>query len=229
MRVTNTAVLIWMVLAGSVSAGDLDLTDKQVKTSYSIGYQVGGDFLRQGKDINPELVVQGVMDALEGRQALIPAGEMSAILVDLQKEITEAQRREVLDLAKRNLETGRNFLEKNGKAVGVKTLPSGLQYRVLTTGTGNIPRASDTVRVHYRGSLLDGTEFDSSYKKGKPATFKVDGVITGWTEALQLMKEGGRWQLFIPPELAYRDSRSGPIEPNSTLIYEVQLLSIEEN
>ena len=128
--------------------------------------------------------------------------------------------------AEENLAAGKVFLAEKEKEEGVTTLPSGLQYKVIKEGSGKTPESSDTVTVHYRGTLIDGTEFDSSYRRGKPATFRVEGVIPGWTEALQLMKEGAEWQIFIPPELGYGDRRTQKIEPNSTLIYELELISV---
>jgi len=131
-------------------------------------------------------------------------------------------------LSEKNKADGEKFLAENAKKAGVKVLPSGLQYKVITTGTGKSPKATDTVTTQYKGTLIDGTEFDSSYKRGEPATFPVSGVIPGWTEALQLMKEGAKWQLFLPPNLAYGERGAGrDIGPNSTLIFEVELISVK--
>jgi FKBP-type peptidyl-prolyl cis-trans isomerase FklB len=130
-------------------------------------------------------------------------------------------------MAEKNLSEGKAFLEENKKKEGVKTLSSGLQYKVLAEGFGKTPKAADNVTVNYKGTLINGAEFDNSYKRGQPATFKVNGVIKGWTEALQLMNEGSKWQLFIPPELGYGDRGAGPVPPNSTLIFEVELISVK--
>jgi FKBP-type peptidyl-prolyl cis-trans isomerase FklB len=138
-----------------------------------------------------------------------------------------AQQKVMKEQATKNLSESKNFLAANGKKEGIKIQPSGLQYKVLTEGSGKIPKAEDTVTVHYKGTLIDGREFDSSYKRGNPATFQVKGVIKGWTEALQLMREGSKWQLFIPPELGYGERGSGSIPPNSTLIFEVELLTVK--
>jgi len=208
------------------AAGKLDLKDDKVRLSYSVGYQVGGDFLRQGTDINPELLLKGVEDALAGNEPLMTPQEMRTTLVELQKTVTAAQEQKRKAEAETNLLAGKAFLSENANKEGIKTLPSGLQYKVIAEGSGRTPKAEDTVTVHYRGTLIDGTEFDSSYSRGKPATFGVGRVIAGWTEALQLMKEGAKWQLFIPPELAYGDKQTGKIEPNSTLIFEVELISV---
>jgi FKBP-type peptidyl-prolyl cis-trans isomerase FklB len=206
---------------------NLNIEDRKVKLSYSVGYQVGSDFLRQGKDINPEVLLQGIQDALVGNDPLMTKQDIRTTLIDLQKNVAAAQAKKMIDQAEQNLAAGKAFLAENGEKEGVITLPSGLQYKVLTDGTGPTPTTSDTVTVHYRGTFIDGTEFDSSHKRNKPATFPVNGVISGWTEALQLMKEGAEWQLFIPPGLAYRDKRSGSISPNSTLVFEVELISIK--
>ena len=130
-------------------------------------------------------------------------------------------------MAAKNLEDSKKFLAENQKKEGIKTLPSGLQYKVIAEGSGKMPKPTDDVTLHYRGTLIDGTEFDSSYQRGEPATFKVDGIIKGWTEALQLMKEGSKWQLFIPPELGYGNRSMSRIPPNSTLIFEVELISVK--
>jgi FKBP-type peptidyl-prolyl cis-trans isomerase FklB len=138
-----------------------------------------------------------------------------------------ARQKKIKEIAERNLAAGKAFLEENKKKEGVKTLPSGLQYKVLAEGSGKIPKASDNVTVNYKGTLINGTEFDSSYKRGKPTTFQVDKVIRGWTEALQLMKEGSKWQLFIPLELGYGERGAEPVPPNSVLIFEVELISVK--
>ena len=228
MKFIITVLLGLLLSFGVCLAGeDPDLNDEKVKLSYSVGYQVGNDFLRQGKDINPDVLIKGVLDAMSGDEPLMSHKEMRIVLTDLQRDIVAAQEKKMREEAERNLEAGMKFLSENGKEEGVKTLPSGLQYKVLTEGNGKSPGKTDSVTVHYKGTLIDGTLFDSSYRRNKPATFSVNGVIAGWTEALLLMKEGARWQLFIPPDLAYGDKRTGSIAPNSTLIFEVELLSVQ--
>jgi FKBP-type peptidyl-prolyl cis-trans isomerase FklB len=156
------------------------------------------------------------------------AEEIRATITSLQQRLMASQQKVLKEQAAKNLSVSKAFLAENGKKEGIKTLPSGLEYKVLTEGSGKMPKAEDTVTVHYKGTLIDGTEFDSSYKRGQPATFKVKGVIKGWTEALQLMKEGSKWQLFIPPELGYGERAAGPqIPPNSALIFEVELISVK--
>jgi FKBP-type peptidyl-prolyl cis-trans isomerase len=173
------------------------------------------------------MVIKGVLDALAGSEPLMTAAEMRRTLADLEKKAVAARERERDALAQKNLEESRAFLARNGSKEGVRTLPSGLQYRIVTAGTGRTPKATDTVTVHYRGTLIDGTEFDSSFGRGEPATLRADGVIAGWKEALPLMKEGARWQLFVPPELGYGAAGTGHIGPNSALIFEIELISVE--
>jgi FKBP-type peptidyl-prolyl cis-trans isomerase FklB len=231
-RLKMQCVLIILVsLALSFSAclagENLDLKDKKARLSYSVGYQVGGDFVRQGKEINPDVLLMGIQDAMADNEPLMSTEEMRTTLTNLQKSIAEAQKKKMMERAENVLAAGRRFLAENGKKEGVKTLPSGLQYKVIEEGSGKSPTAADSVTVHYTGTLIDGTEFDSSYKRKKPATFPVNKVIDGWTEALLMMKEGAHWKLFIPPELAYGDKRVGSIEPNSTLIFDVEMISVQ--
>src|SRR4030043_725788 len=152
---------------------------------------------------------------------------MRQTVLGLQKRFIAAREKEIKEISARNLAAGKAFLEENKKKEGIKTLPSGLQYKVLTEGSGKTPKAADNVTINYKGTFINGSEFDSSYKRGKPTTFQVDKVVKGWTEALQLMKEGSKWELFIPAELGYGDRGTGPIPPNSTLIFEVELISVK--
>jgi len=210
------------------AAGDLDLKDEKIRTSYSVGYQVGGDFKRQGMEINPEILGRGIQDALKDAQPAMAEEEMRQTLVDLQKRVTAAQEESKRLQSERNLIEGDKFLAANAKKKGVTTLPSGLQYQIVTKGEGNPPKVTETVTVHYRGTLIDGTEFDSSYSRNQPATFALNRVIKGWTEGLQLMKPGAKYKLFIPPDLAYGERGAGSkVGANSTLIFEVELLSVE--
>ncbi len=207
---------------------ELVLKDDKDRISYSVGYQIGGDLTRQGLEINPEVVMRGIQDALTGTGSAMTPSEMRTTLVDLKKKVMADQKKKMEASAEKNLAEGKAFLAENAKKDGVKTLPSGLQYKVIEAGSGKMPEAGDSVTVHYRGSLIDGSEFDSSYTRGEPATFKSDRVIAGWTEALQLMKEGAKWQLFIPSELAYGQRGAGAkIGPNSTLIFDVELISVQ--
>jgi FKBP-type peptidyl-prolyl cis-trans isomerase FklB len=229
MRPLSMAMLALSLLPGASLAGEAaDLTGEKEKLSYSVGYQVGSDFRRQGLRIDPELVVKGVLDALAGSEPLMTPVEMQRTLTELKQEAAATERREREEQARRNLAEGKAFLAENGKKAGVRTLPSGLQYQVITKGEGDLPEATDTVTVHYRGTLIDGSEFDSSYGRGQPASFRLDRVIHGWTEGLQLMRPGAKYRFFIPPDLAYGEGGAGTqIGPNATLLFEVELLSVQ--
>lgn len=192
------------------------------KASYGIGINIGENFKKDGLDsLNSEIIAQGINDALKGEDYKIPK---DTALMAIQTYV-EGMRMKSAD---KNLEEGKKFLEENKKKEGVVTLPSGLQYKIITPGTGPKPGLEDVVTTHYHGTTIDGKVFDSSVERGEPATFPVNGVIPGWTEALQLMPEGSKWRLFIPSELAYGERGAGKdIGPNSTLIFEVELLKIE--
>jgi len=206
----------------------LGLKDQRNKESYSLGYQFGQNLKIQGLDINLEIYTAGIQDALGGKEPQMGSEEIRSTIMGLRQKVMAAQQKAFKERAERNLLEGKAFLAENGKKEGMRILPSGLQYRVVSEGSGKTPKATDTVTVHYRGTLINGTEFDSSYRMGKPGTFKVDSVIPGWKEALQLMKEGSKWQLFIPPDLAYGERGAGRnIPPNSALIFEVELLTIK--
>lgn len=223
-----TFVSIGLFFNVCLAAEKSELKNEKDKINYSVGYQVGSDLKRQGVEIKPEVLVKGVQDAIDGTEPLLSQEDMRSTLVALQKRIMAAQQEQNMKKAQENLAAGKAFLDENAKKNGVKTLPSGLQYMVIKEGTGKKPGKNDTVTVDYRGTLIDGTEFDSSFKRGQPATFQLNRVIPGWTEALQLMKEGSKWKLFIPPDLAYGErGAGGTIGPNSTLIFDVELLSVK--
>jgi FKBP-type peptidyl-prolyl cis-trans isomerase FklB len=224
-------ILISLIVPFNVclAGEDLDLKDEKARLSYSVGYQVGSDFVRQGKDVNPDVLLKGVLDAMSGNEPPMSPQEMRTVLTELQRDIVAVQEKKMREEAEKNLEAGRAFLAENGKKEGVRTMPSGLQYKVINKGSGKTPTENDMVTVHYRGTLTDGTEFDSSYKRKQSVSFRVDSVIKGWTEALLMMKEGDKWELFIPPDLAYGDKRTGKISPNSTLIFEVTLISVQHS
>jgi FKBP-type peptidyl-prolyl cis-trans isomerase len=193
--------------------------DEKNAVSYSLGVSMGDQLRSNGiaaESVNPQRLAQGVHDALSGKVKMTEAD---------QNNITRLVRSSVEGAAEANHQAAAKFLAENGKKPGVTTTASGLQYKVLAAGSGESPKASDEVTVNYRGTLLDGTEFDSSYKRGQPATFGVSKVIPGWTEALQLMKPGAKYQLFIPPQLAYDMRSRPPIPPGSMLIFDVELLS----
>jgi FKBP-type peptidyl-prolyl cis-trans isomerase FklB len=201
------------------------LKNQKEKMSYIIGMDIGTNLKRQSIDIEPNIVVRGIKDALAGGKPLLTDQEIQETMAIFQKDMMAKQQ----EVAKKNKKEGEAFLNENKKKEGVKTLPSGLQYKVIKEGTGKKPKLNDAVTVNYRGTLIDGTEFDNSYKRGQPASMQVSGVIPGWTEALQLMGEGAKWQLFIPSNLAYGERGAGAmIGPNATLIFEVELISIQE-
>ena len=204
------------------------LKDQKDKASYSIGYDIGTTFKKQNIELNTDAFIAGMKEGLSGKEASMTKEDREKTLEAFQKEMMEKQAAASKEAASKNLAEGEKFLAENKKKEGVKTTASGLQYKVLKEGTGPTPKETDTVVTNYRGTLLDGTEFDSSYKRNEPASFPVNRVIKGWTEALQLMKVGSKYQLFIPAGLAYGERGAGrDIGPNATLIFEVELLSIK--
>jgi len=202
-------------------------TDKE-KQSYALGMNIGRGLTRQQVDVDPVVLARGLRDTLAGAKPLLTDDQAQAALTQLQTAVKTKEEAAAQKAGETNMKEGQDFLAENKTKDGVVTLPSGLQYKILTAGTGPKPTASDTVVCNYRGTFIDGTEFDSSYKRNQPATFPVNGVIKGWTEALQLMPVGSKWQLFIPSELAYGSrGAGGVIGPNKTLVFEVELLSIQ--
>lgn len=199
------------------------------KTSYAIGLSVGKSLSKDSIDVDTAVLLRGLKDALANGKVLMTDDEIKATMIALQTDLRKRQAEQAQIAADKNKKEGDAFLAANKTQDGVVTLPSGLQYKILTEGSGPKPTASDTVVCNYKGTLLDNTEFDSSYKRGQPATFPVSGVIKGWTEALQLMPVGSKWQLFLPSDLGYGPSGNprGGIGPNSTLVFEVELLSIQ--
>lgn len=220
-----TIITVACVFAGSVLAQEKapQLKDLKDKASYSLGLNFGFNFKRQNIDLNTDAFTAGFKDALSGRKPLMTEEEVKETMMAFEKDMEQKQ----AALAQKNAGEGDKFLADNKTKEGVKTTVSGLQYKVLKEGTSAQPKSSDTVTVNYRGTLIDGTEFDSSYKRGQPATFPVGGVIKGWTEALQLMKGGSKYQLFIPANLAYGEQGRPGIPPNATLIFEVELMDVK--
>lgn len=206
-----------------------ELKTQKDKFSYALGLDLGNNLKKNDIDVDLDIVSRAIKDGFSGNKPLMTEEEVKAAMQTAQKDIQAKKQEQMKAQGEKNKKEGAAFLAENKTKKGVKTLPSGLQYKVLTEGKGKSPKTTDTVTVQYRGTLIDGTEFDSSYKRGQPATFPVTGVIKGWTEALQLMKEGSKWQLFIPSDLAYGESgtQGGPIGPNAVLIFEVELVSIK--
>jgi FKBP-type peptidyl-prolyl cis-trans isomerase FklB len=217
-----------ILITATLAFGEDELKNKEDKLSYALGLNIGNSFKQQSIEIKPDIFLKGIKDAFAGGKQLMSDDEVRETMVVLNKELTEKKAEAMKKLAEKNKEDAVMFFAENRKKEGVKTLASGLQYKIITEGKGQNPKATDTVTVNYRGTLIDGKEFDSSYRRGEPATFPVNGVISGWTEALQLMKVGAKWQLFIPSNLAYGEKGAGNlIGPNAALIFEVELISIK--
>ena len=214
--------------AAAAAADASVLRDEKAKSSYALGIEMGNQ-LKEIREVDPDLVSRGLRDALTGDPPLLTEAEQRAALAAVRSEVKARQAESRKQVGAKNKKDGEAFLAANKTKEGVVTLPSGLQYKMLKTGSGEKPTSEDTVVCHYRGTLIDGREFDSTHKRNKPATFALKGVIKGWSEALQLMPAGSRWQLFVPANLAYgvRGSRAG-IGPNQTLVFEVELLSIQD-
>jgi len=209
---------------------EVKLDNQTNKASYSIGLQFGTQISQIKDMVNKDAIIQGFEDSLAGTEPKLTPEEMQTTMQAFQKTMMEAQKAKQAELAVSGKAEGDKFLAANKTKEGVKTTESGLQYQIITEGKGETPKASDTVVTHYTGTTIDGKVFDSSYKRNAPATFPVNGVIKGWTEALQLMKTGAKWKLFIPSELAYGERGAGAnIGPNQVLIFEIELLEIKKS
>lgn len=215
--------------AGQAPAAASPFKTQKEKLSYAIGMEMGKGVKAQGLDVDPSLLVQGLNDALSGGKSLMSEAELRQVISSLQQEIRQKQRQAEEAAAAENKAKGDAFLAENAKKDGVVALPDGLQYKILTAGQGKKPAESDTVLCNYKGTFLDGSEFDSSAKAGKPVPFEVKNVIPGFREVLQLMPVGSKWQVFVPSSLAYGErGAGGVIGPNATLIFEVELVSIQD-
>ena len=198
------------------------------KISYCIGIDIGTNLKKSGIEISPEMLSKGLSDAIAGNKPVLSKEDMQQTMQAFETEMRAKASEKQKAASDKNKTDGEAYLAANKAKEGVKITASGLQYKVITEGKGPMPKATDTVKVNYRGTLVDGTEFDSSYKRGEPITFPVNGVIPGWTEGLQLMPVGSKWQLVIPSNLAYGEQAPPSIGPNSTLVFEVELLGIEK-
>ncbi|MBI3397983.1 MAG: FKBP-type peptidyl-prolyl cis-trans isomerase [Deltaproteobacteria bacterium] len=229
MKIFWAAILGIALLTEQASAADKTaLKNEKDKVSYSIGMQIGSSFKNQSIDVDADVLIKGIKDAISGAKPLLSEREVQETMTAFQNEMKAKQAERMKVIAEKNKKEGETFLAENKKKGGVKNTASGLQYKIVKDGNGKKPTATDTVTVNYRGTLIDGTEFDSSYKRGEPASFPVNQVIAAWTEALQLMSVGSKWQLFISPNLAYGERGMGAqIGPNATLVFEVELLSIK--
>lgn len=213
---------------GNIKKSDLTKNFKN-KVSYCIGMDIGDNLKQQSIDVDIDILFYGIKNALSGKDDLLSEEEIKATMKELQKKMKNKYEEERKKSGEKNLKESEKFLTKNKKKKGVITLKSGLQYKVLKKGTGDSPTSDDIVSVNYKGTFINGEEFDSSYKNGKPVTFPVSGVIKGWTEALPLMKTGGKWELYISPDLAYGKRGAGnDIGPNTLLIFTLELISIED-
>ena len=228
MRIAPAIPLVLLGMAPMLTqaAESLDLDNGAVRSNYVLGYQFGSNFKQYGETFDAAAVLEGIEDALSGAEPLMSQDEMRSARQALRQKLAERQRAIAAEQRREQTETDRKFLEDNAKQPGIATTESGLQYLIVEEGTGKTPIATDKVTVHYRGTLTDGEEFDSSYSRGKPATFPLNGVIKGWTEGLQLIKEGGKIKLFVPEELAYGDR--GRLA-HRTLVFDVELISVGDN
>ena len=224
-----TVVLAVAALGACQGGPSADLESFEGRSSYAVGLDIGMNLERTGVELELAGVLRGISDVLEGRELQMTQEEVGQVLQELSTRMQTAQQERFAEAAERNVTEGQEYLAQNGQRDGVITTESGLQFKVLKAGDGQSPAAEDMVTVHYKGSFIDGKEFDSSFSRGKPATFETDGVIKGWTEALQLMKENAKWQLFVPPDLAYgRTGLEGSIPPNKVLVFEIELISIQK-
>jgi FKBP-type peptidyl-prolyl cis-trans isomerase FklB len=213
-----------VVMAEGTNVVTNALSDTKSRVSYAIGLNIGHSFKAQDMDVDVDLVTRGIKDVTAGQPELMTEAEVKQTLTAFQQEMRAKMQQKRAEMGLKSKAEGEAFLAANKNQPGVTVLPDGLQYLVITNGSGAIPTASDTVTVNYKGTLIDGTEFDSSYKRGQPASFQVGGVIRGWTEALEKMTVGSKWKLFIPSNLAYGEQGQRGIPPNSVLIFEVELL-----
>ena len=227
MHIVPIAIVVGAVAAlGRGQPWAADLQGEAEKVAYSVGYQVADDFRRQGLALDPDVVVLGVMDALAKIEPAVPEAQMRAALHELQlraSDLAQARRR---NLARADLKEGKKYLRRNARRDGVVVLDDGVQYEVLRPGTGPPPTPDGRVTVHYEGTLLDGKVFDSSYRRSEPSTFQIDHTIAGWRRVLPMMKQGAKWRVVVPPELAYGAKGVGnEIPPNAALVFDIELVS----
>lgn len=225
---SSVAVFAQEPASKATPPADPPLATLKDKASYALGLNIGRNLKKQSMEIDPAVLARGIQHALAGSAPQLTDDEIRQVFAEFQTQLQAAQAKRKKEQGEKNLKEGKAFLEENKTKEGVRTLASGLQYLVVAEGNGPMPKANDTVTTHYRGTLIDGTEFDSSYKTGEPTSFPVSGVIRGWTEALQRMKVGSKWKLFLPPELAYGEEGAGSdIGPNAVLVFEIELVAVE--
>jgi len=224
-----TAASLALSACNDQSSEPAALQSVMEKASYSFGIDIAERLKQQGIELDVSALNRGISDAYNGTEYALSTDERTQAKTDFQNELRDALIKQQNEVGNINKAAGEAFLKENATKPGVITTESGLQYKIITSGDGKQPKATDTVTTHYRGTLIDGREFDSSFKRNKPASFPVNGVIKGWTEALEMMHVGDKWQLFVPSDLAYGSTaRSELIQANSTLIFEIELLGIEE-
>jgi FKBP-type peptidyl-prolyl cis-trans isomerase FklB len=224
MRFTFSLLLVLMLAASNTWAQDL--TTEKGKLSYAVGWDLGADIARRSTEFDVEALIQAIRDTSAGAEPKVAAEEMRALLTALQEKVREEQLEAFQKLAAENLEKSEQFLADNKAKTGIVVMPSGVQYRVIEEGEGPRPQLDSTVRVHYRGSKMDGREFDSSFARGVPEEFTVNAVLKGWQEVLPLMKQGSTWQIFVPPELAFGQRGNPPVGPNEALMFDLKLVEI---
>jgi len=218
------ALIVLAIATNPALAQDLS-TDKG-KLSYAVGWDIGEDIQRRGAEFDVETLIAAIRDSAAGQEPQVPAEEMVALLTELQQKVRQEQAEAFAKLAEENQAAADDFLEKNKGKNGIVVLPSGVQYRIIEEGEGSRPGLEDTVKVHYRGSKINGHEFDSSFARGVPEEFPVNSVLRGWQEVLPLMKTGATWQIFVPPELAFGARGNPPVGPNEALMYDLKLVEI---
>ena len=223
MRVIFAFIVLALVATPALAQ---DLTTDKGKLSYAVGWDIGEDIQRRGAEFDVETIVAAIRDSSAGKDPQVPAEEMVAMLTDLQQKVRQEQAEAFQQLATDNQAAADEFLENNKSKNGIVVLPSGVQYRIIEEGEGSRPGMEDTVRVHYRGSKINGHEFDSSFARGVPEEFPVNTVLRGWQEVLPLMKTGATWQIFVPPELAFGARGNPPVGPNEALMFDLKLVEI---
>jgi FKBP-type peptidyl-prolyl cis-trans isomerase FklB len=224
MRFVCALIVLIALMAGPVMAQDL--TSDKGKLSYAVGWDIGEDIQRRGAEFDVEAIIAAIRDSGAGRDPQVPPDQMVALLTDLQQRVRQEQAEAFQKLAEDNQKKSEEFLANNLSKNGIVSLPSGIQYRIIEEGDGSRPGMESTVKVHYRGSKINGLEFDSSFARGVPEQFTVNSVLRGWQEVLPLMKTGSTWQIFVPPELAFGARGNPPVGPNEALIFDLKLVEI---
>lgn len=229
LAVGLSAGLMTMQAFAADTATAISLKNQKDKVSYAIGNSIGENFKAQGMDVDPAIIAKGIEDVIKGNKPVMTKQEIQDTMVNFQKDMIAKRKKVFEEQSAKNKQEGDKFLNQNKSKTGVKESPTGLQYTIVEEGNGAAPGVNDLVTVDYEGKLLNGTVFDSSYKRGKPVTFQVSQVIPGWTEALKMMKPGATWQVYIPPKLAYGEQGvGGMIGPNQTLVFKIHLISVNK-